>query len=167
MKNLKKTLFKLHNNKYRNSLSDFKNLNIRYFKERDKFYKDIKNLNFKNIVSKDKILLKLEKYVYNKQYKNIMIYYHKFNIFLNLKSNYCYHRANTNKDANMKTILYLCKFVSGSNIINIFQELNFLLKVNDLFIIKYNTETIDNEIKKVALFLYKKETAILKKLSSE
>lgn len=167
MENLKKILIKLHKNRYQNSLSDFQKLNIGYFEERVRFYEEIKNFNSRNIVRKDKILLKLENYFYNNQYKNLMIYYNKFNIFLNLKSSYRYHRSNTNKDANLKTILYLCKFITGSNLINIFQKLNFLLKVNDLFVIKYETETIDNEIKKIALFLYKKETQILKKLSNE
>ena len=166
MEEFKKLLSDLQINKYRNSLSIISLNQKLYNRERNNFYKMFKNIHSKKKLIDDKIYLKIKNYYKNEKFNDIYIYYKKFNIFLNLKSEYKYHKAISKKKANLKTILYLCSVVIEIDLLNIYQKLNYILKVNDYLIINFNENNIDYETKKIALTLFYKEKELIRKLEN-
>ena len=57
---------------------------------------------------------------------------------------------NSKKLANLKTILYLGKITKDIKSINIYQKLNFILKINDYFILNFNPQNVDKETINIA-----------------
>lgn len=165
MKKLNSIIRELQASKYKNSLEDFL-INEKYYMENKSFfYNDLKLKIFDNKIISDDLYLKLKKYKKKNEEDKILIYYKKFNIFLNLKSKYANHKSVNLKNANLKTILFLCKITLQVKKLNVYQRLNYLLKVNDYFILNYKPRQIDNETKLLALFLFEKEKNYIKRIN--
>ena len=128
----------------------------------------------KDIILRDKgikYICDLETQInYNKQYccsckfffiylkkKNFISFYKKFSTHLTLKENYnpITLKKKTNKGACLKSYFLFSEFLIASKEINEIQKLNTILKVNDLFILrfqKYKHFNLINFFKKNILY---------------
>ena len=167
MKELKEIIKKLQETKYQNSLIEFSQIEKKYIIQRDMFYNSIKHKKFSKVLEKDNLFFKLREYNRERKINTILKYYKKFNIFLNLRSRYKYHKPISKKSANLNTILYLCKLIIDMKKLNFYQNLNYLLKVNDYFILNFDKRHVDNETINLALSLYLREKKMISILANE
>jgi len=95
--------------------------------------------------------------------KNFILFYKKFNSHIVLKRNYdpVTLIKKTNKNACLKSYFLFSKFLIKNREINSIQKLNTLLKINDLFILKFKKNKHTNLIK-----YFKKNIQYEKKLTS-
>lgn len=81
--------------------------------------------------------------------KNFILFYKKFNSHIVLKADY--HPITlikrTNKDACLNSYFLFSEFLMKNKKINNLQKLNTLLKINDLFILKFEKKRHTNLIK--------------------
>ena len=139
-------------NKYQNSFFNSNILKL-YFRNRNEFKKEIKNLNSKIQINKDdKTFFYLKNLYQNKQTKQknkkIYIFYKKFETNLSLKKQYnLNYKKTTNLNTSNQSYIYLGLLILKLKNLNIFQQLNSLLKINDILIInKKKIRNIDTEL---------------------
>ena len=96
--------------------------------------------------NKKKISQSYKFYFKNLNNKNFINFYKKFNSNIDLKEKYNLKsfKKKSNKIACLKTYFLFSKFLIESNQINSLQKLNTILKINDIFILRFNkTKHID------------------------
>ena len=95
---------------------------------------------------KKKISQSYKFYFKNLNNKNFINFYKKFNSNIDLKEKYNLKsfKKKSNKIACLKTYFLFSKFLIASDQINNLQKLNTILKINDIFILRFNkTKHID------------------------
>lgn len=133
LKDIKSDILKFRKKKYQRILFSKKNIFLR-------------NRAIKHILSLDTITNSHKKYCgsclfYSKHLKkkNFISFYKKFNSHIVLKANY--HSITlikkTNRDACLNSYFLFSEFLIRNKEINNLQKLNTLLKINDLFILKF------------------------------
>jgi len=133
LKNIKNDIFNFRKKKYQRILFSKKNISLR-----DKAIKYILSLEtiencYKNYC---KSCLFYSRYLKN---KNFISFYKKFNTHIVLKADYDLTTLikKTNKDACLNSYFLFSEFLIKNKKINNLQKLNTLLKINDLFILKF------------------------------
>ena len=165
MKKLKLIINRLYKTKYQNSLFFFEKNKTTYFSEKETFYNELFNTHFNFYATDDDLLIQLKKYVRNNDDDNLLIFYKKFCVNLNLRKKYLNKKAITKKFANIKTVIYLAYNIIKIRSLNNILKLNFVIKVNDYFIINYNKNDIDEETRNMVLKLFKYEKKHLEYLT--
>ncbi len=139
-------LKKLINNKYQESFLTETQI-LKLFKKKNQIFKE-NNIKFsrKNIKYTKKHFI-IDEYLWfliNKKKlhtndKNLIFaLYQKFSVNLKLKKNYNFKLVKiNNKGASICSYIYLGQLILILKKINLYQKLNFLLKVNDLCVYKY------------------------------
>lgn len=134
------------NNKQVNNLFKFKKKIIKKFKSQKIKINKFNGKNNSNNINTEKFL-KNSLVEIHKKNKNIFIeLYKKFSVHLSLKKNYSKNlKKTTNKKTKLNTYIYLGFIFTRINFLNKVQELNFLLKLNDLIILNYNKINNSND----------------------
>lgn len=140
---IKKNIKKFREAKYQKILFSKKDLVLR-----NKAIRYIIDLET-NKITNDKFCFSCEFYLKNLRKKNFISFYKKFNTHLNLKEKYNLQslKKKTNKNACLKSYIIFSKFlIKNENIKNI-EKLNTILKLNDLFILKFEKHKHINLVK--------------------
>ena len=133
LKEIKKNIRNLRKKKYQKILFSKKDIFLRNQAIQYIFNLDVKNDCNKENCQSCRFFLK------NLKDKNIITFYKKFNVNIALKAIYDPQTLlkKTNKSACLKSYFILSEFLIKNKRINDVQKLNTFLKINDLFILKF------------------------------
>ena len=108
-------------------------------KLRDKIINYILNLKISSKTKKSNNCDSCKFYAHNLNNKNIILFYKKFNINIQLKEKYDLnsYKKKSNKNACFKSYIIFTDFLIKNKKINSVQKLNTILKINDLLILKF------------------------------
>lgn len=148
MNNFLKKLQKTYNNRYQNYFPTQNFINYRekmlngFFKKKiiikkiEKVKLDKKSFNILYFLQKQ-----LYKKIVSKNKKKILFFYKKYSQNLFLKNKYSNNlKKITNKNASLDSYIFLGNIIINLNELNELQKLNFILKINDITLLKYSTK---------------------------